>query len=267
MEKPAAHTALRTIHRGLALWFIAIMALEAAWSIPAIMFWAERFRKACVEPGSEPGAGCEAYSFFIFFRVPAYGWMRWLQLAWYTLECLKTVSLTARICAVLGAVSRSAPGRTVSHDAAAADRASCSHGSHGTAEAAAAPDVRCAAAPLLGMLPPPQSGTACRWHDMQRRYAAALLDDAAGTLPSAQRELTARRTALKLLLGVAVLVLTVSTVEFNLRWNNVLGPPAAWDFGQTLAALAAVGGVVLLAVPGRDVMVSLAEDTYFGGEA
>eukprot|EP00892_Ulva_mutabilis_P000736 jgi/Ulvmu1/10663/UM066_0046.1 len=268
-DSPTAHTALKTIHRGLALWFIAIMALEVAWNIPAIMFWAERFRRACVEPGSEPGVGCEAYAFFLFFRVPAYGWMRWLQLAWYTLECLKSLSLTTRVCAVTGAVWRTGqvPATTESEGGDTADRASCSHSAP---EAAAADAAGGAAAPLLprsAAAPPPPCGLARHWHAAQRRFAAALLDGTAGAAHGAARELTVRRTALKLLLGVVVLTLTVSTVELDLRWNRVQGATGPWDFGQVLAAAAAAAGVVLLAMPGRDAMLSVAEQAYFGGEA
>lgn len=276
----SSHAALRRIHRGLALWFIAIMALEVSWGVPAIMFWARRFREACVEPGTDPDADCKAYAFFLFFRVHAYGWMRWLQLAWYSMEMVKTVSLTARVCAVLGAVARMPLQDTVLplDDLAGtdpADRASCSHGLP-EAAAAAPTEAAEAAAPLLPEPAAPAAqpcappcGAARRWAIAQRGFAATLLggaDAAASGMLRMPRQLSPRSITLKVLLGVTVLLLTVATVECNLWWNAVAGIPSGWDFGQTLAAVAAAGGVVLMAAPGRDIMVSLVEDTFYGGE-
>lgn len=276
-QTEAAQTALRTIHRGLAFWFLAIMALEVTWNIPAIMFWARSFRQACVEPASEPGGGCEAYAFFLFFRVRAYGWMRWLQLAWYTIEFLKTLSLTARICAVLGAVSRldAASTTTEAADAEACGHASCSHGPPADAAGSTADGTSAPLLPATTAAHPPLPlggvwcGCASHWHKAQRHFAAALLRGDAPPPGTARlpRRVSARRAALKLLLGLTVLTLTAATVECNLRWNSVQASPAGWDFGQTLAAAAAAVGVILLVVPGRDIMLSLVEDTYFGGEA
>lgn len=268
------YAALRSVHCSLALWFIMVMALEVAWGVPAIMFWARSYRQACVEPSWEAGIACDAYAFFLFFRVRAYGWMRWLQLAWYSLEALKTVSLTARVCAVLGAVmrlSRGAAAAPSSFPMESADRASCSHGpQEAEAADAAAPLLPASQPPAAAASAPPLCGAARRWAKAQRGFAAALLrgGDAAGAgAQRMPREVTPRRMLLKALLGAAVLTMTVATVECNLWWNGVAGGPAGWDFGQTMAAMVAAAGVALLAFPGRDVMVSLVEDVYYGGEA